>query len=74
MAKEGSIAENLCGVLQYFAYDNCGCGFFNPFFDPNPPNIPPPVNPEIDLMNMSVTVVKHNEADVDTRNGGLRKI
>jgi hypothetical protein len=29
---EGRIQNHLCQSLQYFAYEPCGCGKFNPFF------------------------------------------
>lgn len=30
--KEGKIMTHLCSALQYYAYEPCGCGKFNPHF------------------------------------------
>jgi hypothetical protein len=35
--KEGRIQRHLCDPVQYFSYEPCGCGEFNPYFNPNHP-------------------------------------
>jgi len=55
-ANNGLIQNHMCQTLQFFAYEPCGCGEFNPRFNPNHPlnqqaqqapelNGPPPKTP-----------------------------
>lgn len=34
--REGRIARRYCAAVQYFSYEPCGCGEFNPYFNLNP--------------------------------------
>jgi len=36
-AKEGRIQKHMCDTVKFFAYEPCGCGEFNPYFNPNHP-------------------------------------
>ena len=42
---EGRIEPHMCDPVQFFSYEPCGCGEFNPYFNPNhPANKAPPSN------------------------------
>jgi hypothetical protein len=35
--REGRIEKHMCDPVKYFSYEPCGCGEFNPYFNPDHP-------------------------------------
>ena len=71
MGKQGLIMTHMCTAVQFFAQEPCGCGEYNPYFNPNHPlaqqaQQAPVMDTSVPVVETSAPVDNGGRTDTDT--------